>query len=233
MSISIKKYLLCLILPFAAFSADEIYNVSLLGVNVARVHISVIPFPDHKKEIVFKAETVGLFDKLYNVNNTYNFYTDENIDSLLYYHKEIHQKDFRQYYNEIIRNDTIYHKNFYKTPVSARVHHILSFLVYFRYHPDFLQGDTLQKIIISDEGELYYPHINVKRNDRKRQYEVFFQLEKISGEEILNPTDVFNWKVCAMEAERMVAYSYDDYRITEAAFALGMGIRLRAKRIDR
>lgn len=61
---------------------------------------------------------------------------------------------------------------------------------------------------------------------------MYFSFFHVAGEEILEPTDAFNWMICAGKGARMLAYSHEDNKITEGAFSLGWGgLHLRAKRI--
>ena len=85
--------------------------------------------------------------------------------------------------------------------------------------------------MITDEGDLYHPAIEVMANDKKQQNDVYFTLSHVAGKEILEPTDVFNWMICAGKGTKMLSYSYADNTITEGAFSLGWGLHLRAKRI--
>lgn len=224
-----------LIFSFTQLKAEnkEFFSVSLLGIRVAEVEISTISEDSRLTETAFHAYTVGAFHSMYHIDNFYHFYTDPQIDSLHYYYKRIHQKEFKQYYSETVRRDTlIYHKNREKIPVKKPVHHLLSFLIYLQAHPHICSGkNPLPDMLISDEGKLFKPAVHILRNDKKQQYEVYFMLSSVGGRELLPNTDIFNWKVCQGSAKRMAAYSYTDNSLTEAAFALGLGINLKAKRI--
>lgn len=137
-----------------------------------------------------------------------------------------------QHYRENISDGIINYNGFHTLNTPDPVHHILTSLIYFQHYPEHRYSGFDIPYLISDEGDLYHLDIDVEKNDKKRQDEVYFSFFHVDGEEILDPTDVFNWMICAGKGTRMLAYSYDDDKITEGAFSLGWGgLHLRAKRV--
>lgn len=230
---TIKKItILLLLFAVSAKGADTLfYDVTLLGIKVAGVEISDSLRADGSREILYRAFTTGAFDKIYDTDNRYYMYTDSAVTHLDSLRKVIHEHDLDQVYTEHIRNGMIYYSNASPMETILPVHHVLSFLIYFQYHPEKIVSEAAFPFLISDEGELYHPEIRVEKNTKKMQNEVYFTLFKVAGVEVLEPTDVFNWMICAGEGERMLAYSMDDNTITEGAFSLGWRLNLRAKRV--
>lgn len=223
------------ILPlFAAFlqGADTLYyDISLLGVKVAGVEIIDSLRRDASREIMYRAFTVGAFDRIYDTDNLYYFYTDSAMTHMDSLRKVIHQHDLDQVYTEHIREGKIHYPDASPMPSILPVHHVLSFLIYLQYYPEKRVSDAPFNFLLSDEGELYHPEIRVVDNAVKDQDEVYFTLYKVAGVEVLEPTDVFNWMICAGKGERMMAYSRKDNKISEGFFSLGKGLNIRAKRV--
>jgi len=229
----LKRLLLlfCILAGIAGASDTLFFDVSLLGIRVAGVELSEHPLPGGGKEIVYHAFTVGTFDKLYDTDNRYHYYTapgGRGLDSLKKY---IHQDDFEQYYAEYFEDGIIRYSTGQVNAAPGPVHHILSFLVYLQEDPSVLEKEGEYPCLISDEGEILRPVLHTEENAGKDQKEVHFSFKKIAGREILEPTDVFNWMVCADNGERMLAYSNTDHKITEGRFSIGWGLRLKAKRV--
>lgn len=223
--------LLFLLLCGTAKAADTLYyDITMLGIKVAGVEISDSLRTDGSREILYRAFTTGAFDKIYDIENLYYFYTDSAVTHMDSLKKRIHEHDLEQVYTEHIREGMIHYSNASPMETILPVHHVLSFLIYLQYHPEKLVSEASFPFLISDEGELYHPEIRVEENMKKMQKEAYFTLYKVAGVEVLEPTDVFNWMICAGEGERMLAYSMEDNTITEGAFSLSWGLHLRAKR---
>lgn len=229
---TIKKITILLLLIATARGADTLfYDITLLGIKVAGVEISDSLRADGSREILYRAFTTGAFDKIYDTDNRYYFYTDSALTHMDSLRKVIHEHDLDQVYTEHVRKGMIHYSGASPMETILPVHHVLSFLIYFQYHPGKIFSEAPFSFLISDEGELYHPEIRVEKNPEKMQNEIYFTLYKVAGVEVLEPTDVFNWMICAGEGERMLAYSMHDNTITEGAFSLGRGLNLRAKRV--
>ncbi|MDD3095848.1 MAG: hypothetical protein WC372_05920 [Candidatus Neomarinimicrobiota bacterium] len=212
--------------------ADTLYyDISLLGIKVAGVEIIDSLRRDASREIMYRAFTVGAFDKVYDTENRYYFYTDSAMTQMDSLRKIIHEHDLEQVYTEQVRNGMIHYSNASPMESILPLHHVLSFLIYLQYHPEKRVTGAPFNFLLSDEGELYHPEVRVAYNAAKDQDEVYFTLYKVAGVEVLEPTDVFNWMICAGSGERMMAYSRKDNKISEGFFALGWGLHLRAKRV--
>ncbi|MFO7840757.1 MAG: hypothetical protein R6V48_01145 [Fidelibacterota bacterium] len=229
-----KKFfaLICVFIGGSLGASDTLFfDVNLLGVRVAGVEITENKLADGVVEIVYHAFTRGAFDKIYDTDNWYHYYTSPGAEALDSLKKYIHQDDFEQYYAEYYEDGVIRYSTGQVNPAPAPVHHILSFLVYLQDNLSVPERDGEYPCLISDEGELLRPSLRVEENTDKDQKEVYFSFRKIAGKEVLEPTDVFNWMVCAGNGERMLAYSNSDNTITEGRFSIGWGLRLRAKRV--
>ncbi|MDZ7796072.1 MAG: hypothetical protein U5N56_03095 [Candidatus Marinimicrobia bacterium] len=228
-----KKFflLMCIFIGGSLEASDTLFfDVSLLGIRVAGVEITENQLADGAAEIVYHAFTVGAFDKIYDTDNWYHYYTSpegRGLDSLKKY---IHQDDFVQYYAEYYEDGEVRYSTGHVNPARGPVHHVLSFLVYLQNTPSALEREGEYSCLISDEGELLRPSLRIEENADKNQKEVRFSFRKIGGKELLESTDVFNWMVCADNGERMLAYSNSDNTITEGRFSIGWGLRLRARR---
>jgi hypothetical protein len=228
-----KFQILTLLLLFAAglHGTDTLfYDVTLLGVKVAAVEITDTLRDNGSREIKYRAFTVGAFDKIYDIDNHYYYYTDSAVTHMDSLRKIINQGDLHQVYTEHVHDGKIHYSTASPMESILPVHHVLSFLIYLQYHPEKLVSDAAFPFLISDEGELYHPEIRVELNHEMAQKEAYFTLYKVGGVEVLEPTDVFNWMICAGEGERMLAYSLADNRISEGIFSLSWGLKLRARR---
>ncbi len=224
--------ILVLVAGILAASDTLFFKVTLLGLHCAGVEVIENQIDENVSEIIYHAFTVKGFHKIYKIDNWYHYYTDpelSHIDSLT---KDITNRNMRQFYREDIKDGQIYYSGFHVQEIPKPVHHILSMLIYMQHYPEYMQTAHKFPFLITDEGDVYHPEISVVKNDNKRQDEIYFSFLHVAGEEILEPTDVFNWMICAGRGNRMLAYSYDDHKITEGAFSLGWGgLHLRAKRI--
>ena len=226
-----RIYIILALLSGSLWASDTLFfDVSILGIHVAGVEVIEQQLDGDVNEIIYHAFTVGAFDKIYGIDNWYYYYTDASLSHMDSLKKTIRQKDFHQNYSEIIRNDSIYYHNFHVIPTPKPLHHALSFLLYFQHYPEAMKTGNRFSFLISDEGELYHPEISVTINEKKQQKEIQFFLLKVAGEELVEPTDVFNWMVCSPKVDRMLAYSLIDNTISEGYFTLGWGFKLRAKR---
>lgn len=235
-----KKISIILILVFIAgilrASDTLFFKVTLLGLHCAGVEVIENKIDEDVTEIIYHAFTVGGFNKIYKIDNWYYYYTDDAMSHMDSLKKNISNKDLKQYYCENIRDGVIYYSGalnggyqILKTP--KPVHHVLSFLIYLQHNPDEMKTGQRFPFLITDEGDLYHPEITVVSNEKKQQDDIYFSLLHVAGEEILEPTDVFNWMICAGKGSKMLSYSHKDNKITEGAFSLGWGLHLRAKRI--
>ncbi len=231
----IYRLLYILILAAGSLGAADtlFFDVSLFGLKVAEVEISENPLPGNAVEIVYHAFTVGAFDKIYDTDNWYRYYTDPSYKALDSLKKHIRQKKFEQHYAEYYRDGKIYYSTGTVRRAAEPVHHVLSFLIYLQHYPQAAENGEDLPFLITDEGELHRPEISASLNEEKAQKELDFVFHKTAGREVLEPTDVFNWMICSGEGERMLAYSTEDHTIREGVFSLGWGFRLKATRVDK
>ncbi len=230
-----KKTPIILILVFIAgilgASDTLFFKVTLLGLHCASVEVIENQINNDVTEIVYHAYTIGGFDKIYEIDNWYYYYTNASLSHIDSLKKNISNKDLKQQYREDIYNGVIHYSGTHTQATPKPVHHVLSFLSYLQHYPDKLIDGQKFPFLITDEGDLYHPEISISPNENKQQVDVYFKLTHVAGEEILEPTDVFNWMICAGKGTKMLSYSYADNTITEGAFSLGWGLHLRAKRI--
>lgn len=207
------------------------FKVTLLGMHCANVEVIENQIDENVTEIIYHAFTIGGFHKIYEIDNWYYYYADNSLSHIDSLKKKISNKNMRQNYREDIYNDTIHYSGFHVLETPKPVHHVLSFLIYLQHYPDKIKSGQRFPFFITDEGDLYHPEITVQPNGKKQQDDIYFSLVHVAGEEILEPTDVFNWMICAGKGTKMLSYSYEDNTITEGAFSLGWGLHLRAKRV--
>ena len=194
-----KKISIILILVLIAgilrASDTLFFKVTLLGLHCAGVEVIENKIDEDVTEIIYHAFTVGGFNKIYKIDNWYYYYTDNtlsHIDSLM---KNISNKDLQQYYREDVYDGIIHYSGFHTLETPKPVHHILSFLIYLQHYPDEIISGQRFPFLITDEGDLYHPEITVVSNEKKQQDDIYFSLLHVAGEEILEPTDVFNWMI--------------------------------------
>ena len=228
--------LLFLIAGILGASDTLFFKITLLGMHCASVEVIENQIDQDVTEITYHAFTVRGFDKIYKIDNWYYYYTDDSLSHMDSLKKNISNKDLKQFYCENVRDGIIHYtgtqNSGYQTLKTPKpVHHILSFLVYLQHYPDKMKNGQSFPFLITDEGDLYHPEITIVPNEKKQQDDIYFSLLHVAGEEILEPTDVFNWLICAGKGSKMLSYSHKDNTITEGAFSLGWGLYLRAKRI--
>lgn len=225
--------ILILILLAGILGASDtlFFKVTLLGIHCAGVEVIENKIDEDITEIIYHAFTVGGFNKIYEIDNWYYYYTDNSLSHIDSLKKDITNRNMVQHYREDIIDGTIHYTGFHTLETPKPVHHVLSFLIYLQHYPDEIKSGQRFPFLITDEGDLYYPEITVVSNEKKQQNDIYFSLLHVAGEEILEPTDVFNWMICAGKGTKMLAYSYEDNTITEGAFSVGWGLHLRAKRI--
>lgn len=200
--------------------------------HCAGVEVIEQPVSEDVTEIIYHAFTVGGFDNIYKIDNWYHYYTDPDFTKLDSLKKNIKNRKMEQEYSENITDGLIRYSSGDNLAISRPVHHVLSSLSYLMHHPQYIRTGYEFPYDISDEGDLYDIAIRVEKNDELAQDEVYFTTTHIKGHELLEPTDVFNWMICAGKDTKMLAFSYKDHTITEGAFSIGFGgLHLRAKRI--
>lgn len=216
------------------YAGDTLFfKVSLLGLHCANVEVIEDQIDDNVTEIIYHAYTVGGFHNIYKIDNWYYYYADAAMSHLDSLKKDITNRNMKQFYREDISDGMIRYSGSHVLTTPEPVHHILSALVYLQHYPEHIQTGYRFPFLITDEGDLYRTEISVSLNEKKAQKDVTFGFEHVAGKEILEPTDVFNWMICAGKGARTLSYSLEDHRITEGAFSLGWGLNLRAKRVYR
>jgi len=223
--------LIVLITGILGASDTLFFKITLLGLHCASVEVIEDQINEDVTKITYHAFTTGGFDKIYDIDNWYYYYTDvslSHMDSLI---KNISNKNLKQYYREDVYDGTIHYSESHTQETPKPVHHVLSFLIYLQRYPNEMKTGQSFPFLITDEGDLYQLELKVFSNENKQQDDVYFILTHVAGEEILEPTDAFNWMICAGKGTKMLSYSYADNTITEGAFSLGWGLHLRAKRM--
>ena len=236
-----KKIILILlsvlsIVSLSAASDTLFFKVSLLGVKCAEVELIENYLENDRVEIIYHTYTVGPFAKWSPTDYWYYYYCDSDYMYLDSLYKDVWDKDLDQQYSEVFQNGTIYYNQEYSRRYEYPLHHILTALVFFQHHPEYMKTDIDLPFHVSDEGKIHDMQIGVMKNERKAQDEVYFSFNYLEGESALKGigTDVFNWAIYSTEGSRMLAYSHEDHRITEGAFSVGWGgLYLRAKRINK
>ena len=220
-------------LVFGMLSASDTlyFDVSLLGLHCASVEVIENQISEDVTEIVYHAYTVKVFDSIYKIDNWYHYYTGPDMSYVDSLYKHVVDRSIDQHYREDIYDGKIHYTGFHTLETPERVHHILSMLVYLQHYPEKRRTGYDFPFLITDEGDLYHIDIRVDKNEEKKQDEVYFTFFHVAGEELLDPTDAFNWMICAGKGKRMLAYSHEDNTIIEGEFSLGWGgLNLRAKR---
>ncbi len=185
-------------------AADTLFfDVSLLGIRCAAVEISERRLSGDAVEIVYHAFTTGAFDRIYDIDNRYHYYTNSHYSHIDSLKKYIHEKTLDLFYSETLIGDSIVYNDFPALYCTAPVHHVLSFLIYLQHHPEVMETGYSFPFLITDEGDLYHPEIRAETNLNKGQREVFFTLSKVAGEGMPEPTDVFNRTICSQPGQRM------------------------------
>lgn len=223
--------LLFLITGILGASDTLFYKITLLGMHCASVEVIENQIDQDVTEITYHAFTVGGFNKIYKIDNWYYYYTDPSLSHIDSLKKDITNRNMKQLYREDIYNNEIHYSTSHTLKISKPVHHVLSSLIYLQHHPENIRTGYEFPYLITDEGDLYKHEIRVEKNENKMQDEVYFKTTHLKGEELLEPTDVFNWMICAGKGTKMLSYSHKDNTITEGAFFLGWGLHLRAKRV--
>jgi hypothetical protein len=230
-----KKTPIILLLFFIAgilgASDTLFYKITLLGMHCASVEVIENQIDQDVIEITYHAFTVGGFDKIYKIDNWYYYYTDSSLSHIDSLKKDITNRNMKQLYREDIYNNEIHYSTSHTLKIPKSVHHVLSSLIYLQHYPENIRTGYDFPYLLTDEGDLYKHEIRVEKNENKMQDEVYFTTTHLKGEELLEPTDVFNWMICAGKGNKMLAYSFQDHTIVEGAFSLGWGLHLRAKRV--
>jgi hypothetical protein len=225
--------ILILILTAGILEATDtlFYKITLLGMHCASVEVVEKPINENVTEIIYHAFTVGGFHNIYKIDNWYYYYTDPSFSHIDSLKKDISNRNMKQLYREDIYDNKIHYSTSQVLEIPKPVHHILTSLIYLQHYPENIRTGYEFPYLLTDEGDLYKHEIRVEKNKNKMQDEVYVKMTHLKGEEILEPTDVFNWMICAGKGNKMLAYSFKDHTITEGAFSLGWGLHLRAKRI--
>ncbi len=228
----ISIILIFILITGVLWAADTLFfKVTLLGLHCASVEVIENPINEDVTEIIYHAFTVGGFHNIYKIDNWYYYYTNPSLSHIDSLKKDITNRNMKQLYREDIYNNEIHYSTSQILKIPKPVHHVLTSLIYLQHYPENIRTGYEFPYLLTDEGDLYKHEIRVEKNENKMQDEVHFTTIHLKGEEILEPTDVFNWMICAGKGNKMLAYSFQDHKITEGVFSLGWGLHLRAKRI--
>jgi len=193
------------------------YQIYLWSLNVAEVKITVnnVKFENTEStKIIYKANTKGIYNYLYKIDNTYEVIIDNNTKSILSYKKKINQPNLIDtLYTERTNGQTIYPK-FNDYVIKNNSMNIFS-LTYFLI--DQVDSNLINKrILIDRDGDQFECKIDKKEGNLH-----YISINEIIKNNFIEKTDIFSWALFKSDVERRV-WINDYNNLYKCSFTSGL-----------
>lgn len=184
-------------------SSNYNYQIYLWSLNVAEVNIttSSIKFDNTESiKIVYEANTKGIYNYLYMINNVYEVVIDKQTNSILSYNKFINQPNLIDtLYSERSNGKTIY-PNLSDYVIKNNSMNIFSLIYSLNTQTD--DNFINKRIILDRDGDEFECKI-VKADNNVGDLH-YLSINKIKNNNLIDKTDIFSWALFKSDVERKV-----------------------------
>jgi len=220
-----------LMISFLYSLEKQTFKVEFLGFQAAMVELDVLDtlYDNKKNKIInFQAQSSGLVNYIFNVNNKYSTIVREDLKTILSFSKDTMQPNLENSLKTIsIDNKIIYDNSKIEIPNN---HFNIFSLLYFLSMNKIM---TTKNINIEREGELYSGIITPIStfNNNTILYELdLIKRDAINNNSIIKNTDIFTWALFKKNSTRRILVDYNKNSIVECIFKNGT-IKMFAKNI--
>ena len=240
----IKKYIYILLLPcFLICKEENLYKINYLGMHVADCTIEYsdttlfflyrTPSDDHLPSMLVDTEvieavnirvdvsTIGIIDKLFQVDNDYQLIINKKNGNLLYYKKNSYQPNVINYiethpltYNDYLNDKILYKSNNEK--LSESYNTIFSVFYLLTHNKENILID--KDFIIEREAKLYTGNI---QNQIKNQFDISIKENDSSQKGVVEHTDIFSWAIFREGGKKTIYLNEESDRIEKCIFNKG------------
>ncbi len=204
-----------LILGSVLFCEMNIYNITMMGINVAKVSININETMDNSqskiKKIVYTSSTKSLFEVFYPVSNYHETIIEGN--NILKYKKLINQSDYKESSTTYRKNDTTFYDsgNF----ICKDCHNIFSLL-------DFVQNNPYEVInkefIIDKDGESFKAKLSLK-SIVENIITIQLNFDLLNNQVYKNrKNDIFLWGLFLPNCDRFISIDLNTNQIVKCQF---------------
>ena len=194
-------YIVCYLTTL--LSSNYNYQIYLWSLNVAEVNIttSSIKFDNTEStKIVYEANTKGIYNYLYMINNVYEVIIDKQTNSILSYKKFINQPNLIDtLYSERSNGKTIY-SNVSDYVINNNSMNIFSLIYSLNTQPD--DNFINKRIILDRDGDEFECKIDKADNNVGDLH--YVSINKIKNNNLIDKTDIFSWALFKGDVERKV-----------------------------
>ncbi|MCD6234492.1 MAG: hypothetical protein J7K63_05600 [Candidatus Marinimicrobia bacterium] len=215
----IKQYFLIpafffVLIPCNLWGQD--YEVSFLGIPVVHVHIQPIPDEDPTRiTYEYTARTNRFFSTIYRVNNRYRVTMDTSMSRIVFYEKEISQKNLQQSFSTLYNPEKIIYSTGEERIPEKNCHTMLSLILALTR----ISIPREFRVPVDIEGE-YYEALMVPREKSRDILEWEILLFPEGGSPVLAETDLFTSRLADPEAKSFISIDKSSGRIVFARFTL-------------
>ena len=179
------------------------YQIYLWSLNVAEVNIETnqIKFDNTlSTKIVYKAQTKGIYNYLYKINNIYEVIIDNENRSILSFKKFINQPNLIDtLYTERINNKTIYPKlNRHLIKESSLNIFTLIYFLMNQQNKNILD----KKNLIDRDGDEFECKIDKINSSERGLY--FILINEVEKNNYIEKTDIFSWALFKDNVKRKI-----------------------------
>ena len=193
------KYIIYITFATNLLVANVNYQIYLWNLNIAEVNIKIseVNFDNFEaKKIIYKANTKGLYNHIYQINNLYEVIIDKKNGNILSYKKIIDQPDQKDTLSTIrINNKTNYYrlKQYEIKSESLNIFTLIYFLI-----NQSIRKIINKKLMLEREGDEF--ECIVKNHDEKQSdlYQIIINSKKLNNYK--EKTDIFSWALFKSES---------------------------------
>ena len=224
-----KKFSILYVLFFSiCFSKQDIYNIKLYGMNVAKCYVEVrdtVIANTDCLNLKYDVHSTSFMKFFFNVVNSYETIIDKNTLNILYFKKNTVQPGIN---NEL---ETIYNENFVRYQnsdysINDGEYNIFSLLYFLTKNKN---NEFLNELKIDREGKKYLCTI---RNDKKDfLYSLNFKPVDVNDMGLIKHTDIFTWALFLNNTEKTIGVNPNNNTIDYCKFKKGL-MNFVAKRVE-
>ena len=223
-----KLSILFLLIISFCFTEDDIYNIKLYGINVARCTINIqdtIINNSNYIKLKYTVHSSSMMKWFFNVDNYYETIINKETFDILYFKKNTSQPRVKNECETILVNGSVKYKNSHYA-INKGEYNIFSLL----YLLSINKGNNiLDQINLDREGKKYLCKIDF--NEDNLIYTLKFnQVDESDNGLILN-TDIFSWALFLDDTIKNIKVNHTENKIDSCKFKKGL-MSFVAKRVD-
>ena len=212
--------ILYLILSSFLVSNINNYNISMWGIDVAKVSIESNNISDNNglgfQKISYKSTTKSLIDIFYSVSNYYETIISGN--DILKYKKDIDQRDYQEKFITYRRNDTTFYDS--DKFICQNCHNIFSLLNLAEQNPYWAINNDF---IIDRDGESFKANFTLK-SQVDNILTLQLNLDLVTNKNSVHrKNDIFLWALFLPNCERLISIDIKSNNIVKCEFTNKLG----------